>query len=387
VSCHTAARRHTGAIGRRSALHVLHVLPRDLARGAQVYARALADHANRVAGEHHEVVVLFAGERVAALADHELAVPPGRLHSAGMDPRAVWRLRRLVRATRPDVVVAHGSEPLKYAVFVRSADCLVVCHAIGVVSPKARRGPHWYLHRWLLVRADLVTAVSGAVADELRALFRLPAHQVRVIPNGRDPSVFTPRRARGGDTSPRLLFVGHMTVTKRPEVFLEVVARLRARGCSFEALMVGDGPLATSVSRAAAAVQVQVLGRSEDVASLLRSADVLLFTSLPEGEGMPGVFIEASLAGVPVVATDVPGARDVIQDRHTGRVLAVDDVSGLTDAVAELLDDARLREAMGRAARARCERLYSMEVSTSAFSAELGSLVQRRRRRTDAAGR
>jgi hypothetical protein len=55
-----------------------------------VYARALADHANRVAGEHHEVAVLFAGDRVAALADHELAVPRGRLYSAGMDPRAAW---------------------------------------------------------------------------------------------------------------------------------------------------------------------------------------------------------------------------------------------------------------------------------------------------------
>jgi glycosyltransferase involved in cell wall biosynthesis len=347
-----------------------------------VYARALADHANRVAGEHHEVAVLFAGDRVAALADHELAVPRGRLYSAGMDPRAAWGLRRLVRDTRPDVVVTHGSEPLKYAAFLRSTGCLVVCHAIGVVAPKARRGPHWYLHRRLFARADLVTAVSRAVADELRVLFRLPAHKVRVIPNGRDPSVFTPGGERDPGTPPRLFFVGHMTATKRPEVFLEVVARLRARGCSFQALMVGDGPLATGVSRAAAAAQVEVLGRREDVASILRSADVLLFTSLAEGEGMPGVFIEAALAGVPVVATDVPGARDVIQDRHTGRVLAVDDVSGLTDAVAELLDDADLRAAMGRAARARSERLYSLDVSASTFLAELAALVQHRRHRT-----
>jgi glycosyltransferase involved in cell wall biosynthesis len=362
------------------ALHVLHVLPRDLARGAQVYARALADHANRVAGEHHEVAVLFAGDRVAALADHELAVPPGRLLAAGMDPRAAWRLRRLVLDRQPDVVIAHGAESLKYAAFARSTACSLVCHAIGVAAPKARRGPHRVLHRWLLARADLVTAVSDAVADELRWVFRLPGDRVRVVPNGRDPAVFTPSRTGDRDGPPRLVFVGHLTVGKRPEVFLDVVGRLRARGSSFEALMVGDGPLASSVRRVASAAEVRVVGRSDDVASLLRSADVLLFTSAPEGEGLPGVFIEASLAGVPVVATEVPGARDVIQDGHTGRILPVDDLSGLTDAVEQLLGNPDLRTTMGRAARARCEQLYSMERSTGIFLTELAAVAERRQR-------
>jgi glycosyltransferase involved in cell wall biosynthesis len=362
----------------RCTLHVLHVLPTDLARGAQVYVRALADHANHVAGQRHEVVVLFAGERVAAHADHELAVPPGRLGSAGLDPRAVRRLRRLVRDRRPDAVVAHGADALKYAVFLRSPDRMVVCHAIGVAAPKARSGPHRLLHRWLLSRADLVTAVSQAVADELRSLFRVPAERVRVVPNGRDAAVFTPGGARDAGAPPRLLFVGHLTATKRPDLFLAVVARLRTRGCAFEARIVGDGPLADEVSRIAAPLDVQVLGRRVDVASVLRSGDVLLFTSRPEGEGMPGVFIEASLAGVPVVATDVPGAHDVIEDGRTGRVLPRDDVSGLTEAVAELLEDAGLRAAMGRAARARCEQLFSMEHSASVFLGELAALERRR---------
>jgi glycosyltransferase involved in cell wall biosynthesis len=363
----------------RCALQVLHLLPADLARGAQVYARALVDQANRIPGQRHEVAVVFAGERVAAYADHELAVPPSRLGSAGLDPRVVWRLRRLVGAQRPDVVVAHGADALKYALFVGSSARPLVCHAIGVVSPKARHGVHWHVHHGLLSRADLVTAVSEAVADEVRTLFRQPAERVRVVPNGRDPAVFSPGADRDSGGPPRLLFLGHLTATKRPEVFLGVVARLRARGCPFEAVMVGDGPLVAEVSRAAAPLQVRVLGRSGDVASVLRSADVLLFPSRPEGEGMPGVFIEASLAGVPVVATDVPGAREVIEDGRTGRVLPVDDLFGLTDAVAELLEDTDLRTTMARAARARCEVLHSMERSTSIFLAELEALTQRRR--------
>jgi glycosyltransferase involved in cell wall biosynthesis len=97
---------------------------------------------------------------------------------------------------------------------------------------------------------------------------------------------------------------------------------------------------------------------------------------------MPGVFIEASLAAVPVVATDVPGARDVIDEGGTGRVVPVDDLAALTDAVAQLLEDADLRTAMGRAARARCEQLFSLERSTSVFLAELAALQRRRSARS-----
>lgn len=375
---HSVREPHRSPLCRRCALRVLHVLPADQARGAQVYARSLADQANRVPGQHHEVAVLFGTERVAAHAEHQLAVPEGRLGSTGLDPRAVRALRHLVREQQPHVVMAHGADALKYALRVRSADRLVVCHATGVVAPKATRGPHRLLHSWLLSHADLVTAVSEAVADQLRSLFRLPTGRVRVVPNGRDPAVFTPGGAREAGVPPRLLFVGHLTATKRPGLFLEVVAQLRARGCVFDAVMVGDGPLAEEVARSAAPLQVRVLGRSRDVASLLRSADVLLFPSLPEGEGMPGVFIEASLAGVPVVATDVAGARDVILDRVTGRVVPVEDLPGLTDAVEEFLGDADLRATMGRAARARCERLFSLEHSTSVLLRELASLQQRR---------
>ena len=66
--------------------------------------------------------------------------------------------------------------------------------------------------------------------------------------------------------------------------------------------------------RLATGLPIEVLGRRSDVPEILSQADVFLFTSLEEGEGMPGVLIEAGFAGLPVVTTEVPGARTVIED-------------------------------------------------------------------------
>jgi glycosyltransferase involved in cell wall biosynthesis len=76
---------------------------------------------------------------------------------------------------------------------------------------------------------------------------------------------------------------------------------------------------------------------------------------------MPGVLIEAGLSGLPVVTTDVSGARAIVEEGVTGFVLPSDDVGGLTDALGRLVDDADLRRRMGAAARDRCAERFSIE--------------------------
>ena len=104
-----------------------------------------------------------------------------------------------------------------------------------------------------------------------------------------------------------MLFVGALTDGKRPDRFIEVVARLRAQGTPVRAELIGDGPLRDAVAGPAEAAEVELLGSRSDVAEQMRRADVMVFCSRPAGEGMPGVLIEAGLSGLPVVATSVPG--------------------------------------------------------------------------------
>ncbi|MGH9104150.1 MAG: glycosyltransferase family 4 protein, partial [Acidimicrobiales bacterium] len=156
-----------------------------------------------------------------------------------------------------------------------------------------------------------------------------------------------------------------------------LVRELRRRGHPVRGLVVGDGPLEAEVRRLAEGAGVEVLGRRMDVPDILASADVFAFTSVPESEGMPGVLIEAGMAGVPVVATKTPGATTVIAEGETGYVVPFDDFDALVGAVEKLVLDPDRRAAMGAAARRRCEHDFSLEVVHRGWRTLLDSLSPR----------
>jgi glycosyltransferase involved in cell wall biosynthesis len=139
--------------------------------------------------------------------------------------------------------------------------------------------------------------------------------------------------------------------------------------------LVGDGPLAARLAADAAHHGVEFLGSRSDAPELIRQSDVLLFTSRPAGEGMPGVLIEAGLSGVPVVSTSVPGAATVLVDGRTGLIVE-DTVDALAEAVGRLLDDPARRAAMGSAARSRCESEFTLEVMAQRWRSILQSLME-----------
>ncbi len=146
---------------------------------------------------------------------------------------------------------------------------------------------------------------------------------------------------------------------------------------ALRAFVCGDGVLAPALTGPAAAAGVELLGSRSDVAELLRGADVLVFASLPTGEGMPGVLIEAGLSALPVVATAVPGVRTVVEDGVGGFVVDVDDVDAMVDATAQLLSEPALRRRMGDAALERCLARFSLDAVAACWTSFLDPLVAR----------
>ncbi len=350
-------------------------------------ALELADELDR-RGHRNRVVALapaFDGRREPGL------VPLGT--SRGQRPpdlvAAAWRVRRLLAAEPPDVVLAHGGWPTQVVALAagRRGPLLVWQRILGFPDKMWRPlRRHW----WTVVarRVGAAVALTADQEGELRRLgFRGP---VWVIPNFRKPDRFrtVPRavaaarvRAEVGvpDGTPLLGFVGHLVRQKRPDRALDVVAQLQRRGCAAHLVVVGAGPLRTDLETQAQRLgldgAVTFLGERDDVEWLLGGVDLALLTS--EAEGIPGVAIEAVMAGCPVVSVPVGGVAEVIEDGATGLVLDTDDPAAMAQAVARLLADDDAREALSRESRSRAER-FSAADAAAAYAERLTAALARR---------
>jgi glycosyltransferase involved in cell wall biosynthesis len=265
-----------------------------------------------------------------------------------------------LRRSKPDVVVAHGGDAYKYAALCSRAP-IVYC-AIGTLPVGARKGAQRLFWRALVRRARVVAAVSDEVAAECHHVLGVPRARLLVVPNGRDPNRYrpAPEKIASDSADVRLLFVGQLNAGKRPDRFIELVRALREVGLAVCGQIVGDGPMRDSIVGPAATAGIDMLGWCRDVVPMLQQSDLFVFPSLPDGEGMPGVLIEAGLCGLPVVATRVPGVSAVIEDGKTGSVVPVHDFDGLVRATAELVRHPERRLAMGDAARTKCEQTFAM---------------------------
>jgi glycosyltransferase involved in cell wall biosynthesis len=210
----------------------------------------------------------------------------------------------------------------------------------------------------------VAVAVSDDVASDYCDVLSLRSDRVTVIPNGRNEHQYEPpaTAARTPTTTRgvRLLFAGALTPGKGPDRFVDIVRALRDRGSDVDGTIVGDGPLRSALAADAAEAGVELVGWCADVVPHLQRADLLVFPSRPDGEGMPGVLIEAGLCGLPAVATRVAGASTVIEEGRTGFVVPVDDFDALLNACEVLVRDPARRQDMGRAARDRCLQRFTL---------------------------
>jgi glycosyltransferase involved in cell wall biosynthesis len=140
---------------------------------------------------------------------------------------------------------------------------------------------------------------------------------------------------------------------KRPEYFVDCIARLRQRVPGLRVLMAGVGPLESAVRAKIAEHGLEnvilMLGQRQDVPLLLAASEVHLLVS--DWEGTPNILLEAQHCGCVPVATDAGGSGESLVDGHSGVLVGLDDLEGTVEAVAELLRDPVKRKRMARAGR------------------------------------
>jgi glycosyltransferase involved in cell wall biosynthesis len=320
---------------------------------------------------------------VADRAGIEIVRLPGlsRELSPIRDAVAAWRVARIIRRVRPDIVHTHtakaGAVGRVAAVLTGPGRRPVVVHTF---HGHVLRG---YFGRagTLLFRAietvlarvtDRLVAVSPEVRDELVGLHVAPRKKFSVVRLGieLEPRVHfdgdvAELRRRHGIAAEKFVvgWFGRMTAVKRTDDLLTMLAGLRERGIDALLLLVGDGDDRDRLEQRAhdlgLARSCLFTGYQEDVAPWYAICDAVALTSASEGTRV--TLIEALAAGRPVVATKVGGVPDVVDEGETGFLVRPRDTHALAERLEILARDPERRAAMGAAGRERMLERYGVD--------------------------
>lgn len=353
--------------------------------------------ANALLSEGHRVVVLTKamGEELHRNEDgvHVYRVLP-RFDLSHL--RVVWRLsrfwrgyrlavalalRRLVRDYHVDIIETPElhAEPFLYSLLSRRHPPIVVrLHTGTALGLHFNRQPliarfriNLPLERWIVRNADYVTSPSVALLTRSRPVLPIPAQRSTAIPNPVDTERFCPTQSME-PVAPTVLFVGRLEWWKGPDILAQAIPGIQQAIPNVRFVFVGtDGAwrdgwrfsdfLRKKVSeRCLAAVRVQPPVAHSEMPDLYRSATVVVVPSRWEGFGL--VCAEAMACGKAVVASQIGGLAELIEDEISGFLVEPENPAALADRVIRLLQDERGRQQMGQAARRRAERMFSYHV-------------------------
>jgi glycosyltransferase involved in cell wall biosynthesis len=303
------------------------------------------------------------------------------------DPYAFWRLWRLIKQLQPDLVHTWIFAANAYG---RAAGLLagVKCLVAGERCVDPWKSWELWFDRYFAKRTARIVANSEGVR-EFYVGKGIPAEKIDVIPNGIPPAppCSTTRQEilaeLGLAEGARLVgLIGRLWPQKRVKDAIWAADLLKVIRDDVYLLIIGDGPHRQRLERFRDQCEIRdkvlFLGHRSDVPRLLPHFDVLWSPSAYEGQS--NTILEAMAAGVPVVATDIPGTRELVVDGETGYLVSTEGwpsnattvnktvAAGLAKYTVRILDDRALSQRLGEAARKRMLDEFSVEKMVARYA-------------------
>jgi len=337
--------------------------------GAQVHVRDLAVALQK---RGNDVSVLAGGGGVLfdALLEHgvfcrkleQLVHPIKPLR----DGAAFREIKTALRDLKPDLVTTHSNKAGLLGRFAaRSLNIPVIHTSHGFLfsdSPDSPRGLFYRLMEKIAARAgDKVIAVAESEFKTAESLHVIPAEKLTMVHNGLGEADLPRLQADPALEPPRLVMVARFAAPKDQATLLQALGRLKEK--LWTLTLVGDGRGRSAAEKMAGELglseRVEFLGVREDTASILASSQVFVLSS--RREGFPLSILEAMRAGLPVIASDVGGVGEAVEDGKTGFTVPVADVDALSERLGRLIDDPALRQRMGEAGRERFLNRFTLD--------------------------
>ena len=300
-----------------------------------------------------------------------------------IDLAAAWRLSRVLKQLRPDIVHAHDPHAVAMA-----------ATALSIASPTPRpplvasrriefRIARHSFSRWKYSQVDCFLAISRAVRDRLVA-DGIPATKIDVVHEGVDverivqlPSgnlhaaLFLPAGA------PVVGNIGALVAQKAQHTLIEAAALAVRQVPDMRLVILGEGELRGALEEQIRHLHLErhvfLAGFRPDVLELMKDFDVFALSSIYEG--MCTSLVDAMAAQKAAVATAAGGVPEVLADGETGFLVRAHDARGMAERIVELLKDADLRRRMGDAGLARARRLFTVERMVAATASAYARLA------------
>jgi glycosyltransferase involved in cell wall biosynthesis len=339
------------------------------------------------AGHRAELICDPAGRLWERATADGIRCHPIRIRNA-IDLAAGVKLRAILKREHYDVVHFHTSRAHSMAPFARGFASMLL------VTRRMDYRPNRVFAPLLFNRAvDGVVAISDGVADSLTAA-GVDRRRVTVIHSGVDCERFRPptiqeradARVALGISEGEILIsaVGALEQRKGHRYLIEAIGALAASQASLKVkcFIVGQGSVHKVLQGEIAVIRslerIKLLGRVDDPRELLWASDIFAMPSLKEGLGVAA--LEAMASNLPIIASDVGGLHEVVEDGRTGIIVPSANSAKIASAIQQLAESDGLRTQMGAAARARVVENYSMEKMAARTLALYRECVRKRKK-------
>jgi glycosyltransferase involved in cell wall biosynthesis len=336
-------------------MRVCHIITTLVYGGAE---RLLVNFSNLHAREHEvHIIYLKGAPQLQGALD-----PSVQVHLAPLGALCVFRLRALLKRIRPDVVHTH----------LGHADLLGLIACAGLpVRKLCTMHNVWFKWTWkdqvifsayallfkTMARDCRVVCISQCVADHVRNRLGVPRSRTEVVYNG-IPAIDVPesrealrKRLDIPQEGFCILFVGRLRIQKSVDTLLQAIALNRDKMPDLTLILIGEGEEADRLremrSKLGLEACVQFRGTTPNPEFYFSAADLFVLPSVFEGLGI--VILEAFRAGLPVIATDIEGPKEIIRDGSTGILVPPKDPESLGKAILRMHRDPALRRDLGRA--------------------------------------
>lgn len=325
-------------------MRIIQVIQKKQFRGAEVFAAQLSQRLKALG--HHVLIICLIDGKVELPFDGEVICIKANIHNRFFDFSAWKLLAERIEEFKPDIVQANASDTLKYTVLSKILfrwNAKIVFRNANKLGDFIKSKPHFLLNKWFISKVDFIASVSNLCKEDFIKTFNYSPKEILTLPIGVEDSKQAPYENLTFLGIPLnrkvLLSVASFVPEKNHVGLISIFRKIHDEHKDTHLLLIGEGKQKERIMSLVKEYDLNdfVLFTSErkDIQLIMPCCNALLMPS--HIEGLPAVILEAFISKLPVVAYNVGGIAEVLNNK-TGWLIAKDLENDFADAVCEILN-------------------------------------------------